>query len=437
MPIILQGALKSMSLRILLDNSSIVIFIYILLRVLKIAGVLMLEQRKNHKAWYPKVREHILMGLTLALILLAVIYVPTPAHASDSHTPNILYIGESYGSFTTGIAAYGNLKQLSISEASQLTMNQLVQYDIIATVDSPYWRSFPELASKIGLLVSDYGKGFIALITDKYYFSPADAWISKVEVRIMTCELIVANTSVTQDVGAFKADFGLGLLLYGRYPLIYIPDSVAIESGVPRQGALIVYGYFGKGKYVVISGSFYGIHVSGNKGKLFSNLMYWLTDREIPPPPEFLEQFSNMTINLNNTINSLYQDISRLKSEIGDAQSLLNDIASLKSGLSSLEQSTSLLSQNVADINSRLRQYEGNISNVTSLKSSLNDLKQNVSILSQKVDDLTSKITDINNRLRQYEESKGAASTPTWVLGASLLSTILAIVAIAVAIRKH
>jgi len=329
-----------------------------------------------------KVKKHVSLTLIVTVILLTTSYIFTVAHAVGRPAPKILYIGPSFSGFITSLAIYGDLNQLSVTEANRLTIDDLKQYDIIATVDDSNWISSAELASRIGKLVSEYGKSFIALTPTLYSSTgfpnnPATAWVSVKQLDSCNVRLVVVNTSLTQNIGDFRCQGGVHLL-YGRYPLIYIPDDTAIRYNIPKQGAIVVYGYYGKGKYVIISSSFFGGTIVGDKGKLFSNIMYWLTGEEIPQPPEFREYLSN----LNEEIKSLYRDVANIKSEVGNVTSVMNQIASLE---------------------------------------------QKISLLGQKVDALE----------KRLEESKSSGIASYWILGLSLLSIVLALMVLVLALRKH
>lgn len=225
------------------------------------------------------------------------------------------------------------------------------------------WSDYPSLASKILELV-EAGKSILGIVWNNDHPLSSFAYCFEFQYSgsDMNVDLKVQPSPITNDVKVIK--FLLKYRSYykglsGRYAAILYPEGV---PGLPNPPpALVVYGYYGSGKYVVISNSLFSLFssVGGDTGILLSNIMYWLTNREIPPPPSFIDLDEKIN-ELNKTINSLSFRIQQL-SRLADQLSAQLSSSNLESRVDQISQALSNLESDVNQISSELSRVKKTI----------------------------------------------------------------------------
>jgi len=250
---------------------------------------------------------------------------------------------------------------------------------------------------KIGAFV-DKGKSLIVCVDSAIssFTFPGNSWVQVRGVSTPSewTEYQIVESPLTQNV---KHIYGssVSFLLYGGYPLVLSPHATDFPS---TPGALAVYGYYGNGKYAIVTDYITGDcspqKVAGDVGILMNNILHWLINREIPPPPS-VEQVYRSVTELNDTISFLYQKAS-------DIEAKLNEL-------------------DIGDINS-----------------DISSLKHNISMLNDQIKDLTNELDTLSNKVRIYQdEIKRLEGTPNFSQYLSLLSMLLALASIAIAVKKR
>jgi hypothetical protein len=296
----------------------------------------------------------------IALALIAVACSFLQVNATEAK-PKILVLTYDWydvppDSFITGASTYGETVKMCIRDANSYSLDYLRQFDVFVTVGSwaydwatiPDWSHYPDLAGKIGTLVEE-GRSLIVTYTCTGGSSPADAWVHPygfstprdiVEYEIVPCAL-------TQGVRGIKGG-GVDLFLSGGYPLVLSPK----KPGYPDpQGALAVYGFYGNGKYAALSNTIF--YMEGDFGTLFSNIMHWLTGRDIPPPPSVFD-LGQKVAELNNTLDHLNSKLLELNNSINQLYSEVPQLGNISEQLAQVVQETNALSQQVNDLTNEI-----------------------------------------------------------------------------------
>jgi hypothetical protein len=293
----------------------------------------------------------------IALALIAVACSFLQVNATEAK-PKILVLTYNWSplasppdSFITGASTYGETVKMYIGDANSYSLDYLRQFDVFVTVagsaNNPWyhdWSNYPDLAGKIGTLVEE-GRSLIVVYTCTEGTSPADAWVHPygfstpldvVEYEIVPCAL-------TQGVRGIKGA-GVDLFLSGGYPLVLSPK----KPGYPDpQGALAVYGFYGNGKYAALSDRIF--YMEGDFGTLFSNIMHWLTGRDIPPPPSVFD-LDQKVAELNNTLDHLSSKLLELNNSINQLYIKIPQLGNISEQLAQVVQETNALSQQVNDL---------------------------------------------------------------------------------------
>lgn len=279
-------------------------------------------------------------------------------------------------SVLNGVQGFGNTTIVSASDANKYySLDMLRQYDLFV-VESEHdysdyrWSYYPTLESNIPALASE-GKSVLAIIHGDSIdsSSPISGWgVSAYRFNVpsrtspLQCE--IEPSDMTQNITniTIPAYFTTApLLLVGRYPLVRSP---AVIGWPDPQADFAVYGYYDNvswGKYVAISSDLFS--AQGEVGVFFSNTLYWLTNKAIPPPPSVLE-LGNLIDALNQTLSDLNQralslnetfkmmDITQLNDTVNQLRGNLNQ---LNSTINQLDSTNSQLSNNITDLKDQIR----------------------------------------------------------------------------------
>jgi hypothetical protein len=286
-------------------------------------------------------------------------------------TPRILviYTSVTIASYPApvldGISAFGNTTIVSAFDANKYySLDYLRQYDLFVVADerADYgdyrWSYYPILLSNIAVLASE-GKSFLAILSLSSIgsSSPLSGWgISSYYFTVpsrttpLQCEIKPSNmTHNITNINIPSAGFTTTLLLVGRNPLVLSP----VATGWPDpQADFAVYGYYDNitlGKYVVISKDLFS--ASGEVGVFFSNTLYWLTNKDIPPPPSVFE-LGNLIEALNQTLADLNQRALELNGTFNtmDIMHLNNTVNQLNNTVNQLDDANSELTNKIADL---------------------------------------------------------------------------------------
>lgn len=286
--------------------------------------------------------------------------------------------------FKSGVSGYGSTTELGINIASTYSIDQLRQFDVIATSNDPQWSSYySELVGKIGTLVSE-GKGLIVLGTWHHGGGfadpgPADAWVSETffTTSIDSVEYEIVSSNLTQGVTTIKGS-SVQTFLNGGYPLVRSPNA----GGYPDpQASIAVYGYHGLGRYAVISEDFYQVNaqyaarLTGDVGILFSNIMYWVTNMPFPPPPSVIDMDSRIA-EMNNTLNMLNTQLLQLNDSLSQLGPQIPQFDSLQNQINQI-------SGSLSQINNSISQVQGIPAQIDDLSNQIDQLKnqqQNYSV---------------------------------------------------------
>jgi hypothetical protein len=254
---------------------------------------------------------------------------------------------------TTSVSAYGETIFETPEVFRTMSMDYLRQFDLFVTHSEYDWKDYPDVISLIGTLV-DEGKSLL-VEKDSKFDDPANAWVSIEGFGTPSepVEFEIVPSNLTLGVRSIKAPAREGyLLLYGGYPLVRSPKKVGWPD---PPGALAVYGYYGAGKFVVLSLDLF--MMSGDVPVLFSNIMYWLTNREAPPPPSVVELDWKIA-EINNSINSLYSkllvlnnSINQLYAEIPQLGEITNQLNQTQQQLAKLIDQVNSLSKEITNLN--------------------------------------------------------------------------------------
>ncbi|MEM1989241.1 MAG: hypothetical protein QW782_01210 [Candidatus Bathyarchaeia archaeon] len=119
------------------------------------------------------------------------------------------------------------------------------------------------------------------------------------------------------------------------------------------QAALVIYGSHGNGKYVAFSD--YLGWVYGDVSILISNIMYWLTNRDIPPPPPppSVIQIDQKVAEINATLNMLSLKLTHLRDSIDQLNKQVPQLNEITSQMLQLSQSISALTNQVNKLSKR------------------------------------------------------------------------------------
>jgi uncharacterized coiled-coil protein SlyX len=276
--------------------------------------------------------------------------------------PKILIIGDSRylaSNFVNGVAAYGEAVAVDILQADQYSLDYLRQFDVIATGnsvrDSDVWRYYPQLITRISSIV-DEGGSLIVLISNVHpkFSSPVDGWTYVWEFSTPKgyVDYEIVPSALTQGVKGIKGNELVNVFLSGSYPLVLSPKLLGYPD---PQGALAVYGFYGKGKYAVLSQDLYG--TIGDFGTLFSNIMYWLTGRDIPPPPSVYD-LDQKVAELNNTLDHLNSKLLELNNSINQLYTKIPQLGNISEQLAQVVQETNALSQQVNDLTNEIAKFK-------------------------------------------------------------------------------
>lgn len=238
---------------------------------------------------------------------------------------------------TTSVSAYGETTFETPEVFRTMSMDYLRQFDLFVTYSHYYWEDYPDVISLIGTLVDERK----SLLVEKYnQYDPANAWVSieALSTPSEPVEFEIVPSNLTLGVRSIKAPARASYsLLYGGYPLVRSPKKVGWPD---PPGALAVYGYYGAGKFVVLSPDLF--MMSGDVAILFSNIMYWLTNREAPPPPSVVELDWKIA-EINNTMNSLYSKLSMLNNSINQLYAKLPQLGEISNQLNRTQQQLDML----------------------------------------------------------------------------------------------
>jgi len=299
----------------------------------------------------------------IALALIAVACSFLQVNATEAK-PKILVLTYDwyYGppdSFITGASTYGETVKMHLSAANSYSLDYLRQFDVFVTVGSYQmgvskydWSAYPDLAGKIGTLVEE-GRSLIVVYTWTGGSSPADAWVHpygfKTPLDVVEYEIVPC--ALTQGVRGIKGG-GVDLFLSGGYPLVLSPK----KPGYPDpQGALAVYGFYGNGKYAALSDRIF--YMEGDFGTLFSNIMHWLTGRDIPPPPSVYD-LDQKVAELNNTLDHLSSKLLELNNSINQIYNEIPQLGNISEQLKQATRETNALSQQVNDLANEIVQLK-------------------------------------------------------------------------------
>lgn len=343
-----------------------------------------------------QLKNNLEKGILFSTLILSVLFMSFSTIQAQKTTkqPRILVITRSYyekeySYYLSRISLFGEIYIESITKVNTYTIDDWRQYDIFVASNKYYsvslekfWYEFPQVISRIGSMVEE-GRSLL-VHADGGSYHPASAWVTvktSSTSAVMTNYDIISN-EITQGVNNINGS-GKKSFLYGGYPLVLSPKKMGYPD---PQGALMVYGYYGKGKYAVYSNDLFTC--TGDVERLFSNLMHWITDREIPPPlsvveiGEKIEKF-NASLNflykrmsqLNNSINFLLRQIDEIEEKMPSPSILTDQLKSISDELNELAREFNQSTKKVEDLESRARdigtQVENLSNDISSLKSKI------------------------------------------------------------------
>ena len=225
------------------------------------------------------------------------------------------------------------------------------------------------------------GMGFVQVVK---YSTPKD-WV----------EYEIVSSPLTEGVHSISGS-SISRFLSGGYPLLSPPK----KAGYPTDASLslIVYGHYGKGRYVILTpyltGDWEGLR--GDVGILLSNALHWVTGREIPPPPAISEVWAGMS-QLNATLKQLQSQ--------------------------SIQIQRTLENLKIEDVNEKINSVKEDLNIIIS------DINDELSSVRNKIDQMSKEINDLKEQSRYINQVQ-------WTQYASMLSIIMALIAIILARRK-
>lgn len=335
------------------------------------------------------------LGAISLMVLLSAALMP-PALAEEHSTVRILILGETKDypeEFINAVSGYGDVTVSSIRDASEYSVDYLTEnFDLFVVSASShseygyYWTYDygVSLSGKIWQAVES-GKSLIA-VTYGTYSSPANAVasITKFSTPKEFVKYTVVSNDLTQDVKSIECG-DVSYFIYGRYPLVLTPK----KSGYPENpGALAIYGTYGKGKYAVVSSYLYSYSCRGDIGQLTSNILYWLTNREIPAPLTLNNTIQQIRY-INESVNTLYSDLQTIREQIEEVKQESQNIAPISNKIDALE--------------SRLEDDE----------KQLNELSAEIKDLRKQLENLRDRVNSIETRTPSSEIGSDKKSSPT------------------------
>ncbi|ADI31337.1 hypothetical protein [Staphylothermus hellenicus] len=247
----------------------------------------------------------------------------TGTDVSGAGRPKILFIyyywlpnyGPAYW-FIRNLSMYGDVVFIRAdalaNQSDQYIMDYLRQFDIYATINAGYgpwlclvdfWSKYPRLVNIIRLLVREEGKSILVVVASTSNSHPISdmVYAECLDTPDYWINYEIASSNITVGINNITGR-SLHIHLYGGKPLIILPNK---HDWLSRRAALAVYGYYGKGKYAVLSIDLFqsSNHIRGDIEKLLSNIIQWLTNKEtrenktiINPPIENLTITSTILI---------------------------------------------------------------------------------------------------------------------------------------------
>lgn len=254
--------------------------------------------------------------LSSVLAILLIVGTPCFTNQAKAETAQrkillILEEGARGAGFASAVPAYGETTMLGVWEANTHSIEMLREFDLFATYEDEEWGKHYglDLINRITTLV-DEGKSLIVVQGQGRYPHPASGWVSPGSLSLPTVgevEYEIVPSNLTYGVRSIKSDpESVGPFLMGGYPLVLTPN----RTGFPQpQEALAVHGNHGNGKYAVLTWlSFNYEFCRGDMIVLFSNLMYWLTNREFPGVPPSVLDTTAPTISILSPENKTYNE---------------------------------------------------------------------------------------------------------------------------------
>jgi len=276
-----------------------------------------------------------------------------PLNAQKGARILFIEIGQgNYAKFRAEIASLGNTLNLPIEDVAKYSVDYLKSnFDVFATTDYPSsdhgtWLGFTGLMGSILSLVEN-GKNLIVEVGFGGVY-PGESF-TQTKYNIPTpkdvVEYDIVNNTLTAGVRSIKGT-NIDTFLSGGYPLVSSPRKVGYPD--PPMSP-IVYGTYGSGRYIIttgwVPGDFSGL--TGDVGVLFSNVLHWISNREVSPPLS-IAAISESLIALNDTIRSLGLKALELQGTLKNLniENVSSDLSNLKSDLSNLKSDfTSLKNQ--------------------------------------------------------------------------------------------
>jgi len=312
--------------------------------------------------------------------------VTSTVKAEEKQVRLLIIKGDYPEEFLSGVSGYGKTTVMDISDAEEYSEEYLKEnfdvfvvsanlgtYSVVSANPGTHsWAKYPSLIAKLWSAV-EAGKSMI-IVTYGSRDSPANTVVSISEFPTPKefVEYTVIPNDLTQGVRKIECS-EVGYFIYGGYPLVTSPS----KPGYPDPpGALAVYGTYGKGKYAILSDYlFYSSCCRGDIGVLFTNIMHWLTNREMPAPPTLNEAVQKIQY-INQSINDLYSDIQEIQKDINKAKQESQDLPLISGKIDKIEER---LSKDEAQINELSREIE--------------TLKQQIAEINKRIEEIQTKDT--------------------------------------------
>ena len=323
--------------------------------------------------------------------------------------------------FITGVSRYGEATVVRIEDANKYSIDQLRNFNIFVVSSSIYdrddwpysWKDLPELSSKLVSLVEE-GKSMIVVARGSSS-SPANAWVSNYDYETPDNFIKYRITPSDLTTGVRKIECkGDVTFIYGGNPWVLSPKY----SGYPDPpGALAVYGTYGKGKYAVVSWELFDSdYCRGDVGTLFSNIMHWLTNREIPASLT-LNEMTQKVYTINQTLNTLYSETQDIKKEL---------------------EKTKQEAQNLPSVSKRIDEVEKRVENN---EEQIGELSKEVTELKQQINELNKKIEEIEKNsptetVVQHEKTPPKTEKSSKTCGVGLLALLPLVVLVSRKIKS-